>query len=187
VHACRNRRGGTDRAQPRGVLIDAFLYGADTLEMTMDDVPGAPLVSLTKTRTGREARPAGQRLPAADGCPDCTPPSPAPPTSANCSLRRWTSPWTASATSGRPPTASPGSSDRSSSGDPLVRRRDPPRRRRAPRRVRQRHLLAQLPNRRERHQTRVSQRLLVAGGPGERSCEHSPDLGSARDNCPGIR
>lgn len=34
---------------PEGYLIDAFLYGADTLAMTMGDVPGAPASDPTKT------------------------------------------------------------------------------------------------------------------------------------------
>ena len=32
-----------------GYLIDAFAYGADTLAMTMDDIPGAPKANPTKT------------------------------------------------------------------------------------------------------------------------------------------
>ena len=37
------------RPSSEAYLIDALLYGADTLAMTMDDIPGAPPVSLTET------------------------------------------------------------------------------------------------------------------------------------------
>jgi len=45
--------GASGEAQTRpsgeGYLIDAFVYGADTLAMTMDDIPGAPPASPSKT------------------------------------------------------------------------------------------------------------------------------------------
>ena len=37
------------RPSPEGYLIDAFLYGADTLAMTFGDIPGAPKANPSKT------------------------------------------------------------------------------------------------------------------------------------------